>query len=563
MSDVAAVIDLVDLVLFTLLAIVALRQWRAGRGRQGLWAALTFLSIALVVDAGRVLGDDTSGTFETVAVRILLALLVLFPYFLYRFTAAFRETSRAVEIALGALTASVLTWTFLLPSLPEEGESWSRSFSLYIAAFLVHWGVLATTVAVRLFRAGAGEPTVARRRMQLIGFASAAITVALFAAAGDPSDGSVLEVVIGTLTVLSALAYLVAIAPPLALRVYWRRPEARQVQAAVAELMSANTTEDVVDRVLPPMARIVGARSVLLLDRRGEVLARHGPELDEGAGQRVEIPVGSVVVWSSAYAPYFGDDELATLRTLAALTALAIDRVRLFAQEQAARRALERADELKTSFIARAAHELRTPVTGIGGIVETLDEHGDELGGDDRNALERALREQARHMRVLVEQLLDLSRLDAEAVEINPRPLDVRGRVEQLVASAAGRRATEVEVDMPFLLEVAVDHTAFDRIVTNLVVNALKYGEPPIVVSAENSEGRLRVTVEDRGAGIEPELVPSLFDRFTRGHESGSVIGTGLGLAIARSYAQAHDGELVYRAAHPCGARFELVLPAS
>src|SRR5918992_6000967 len=131
MSDIAAVIDLVDLVLFTLLA--------------------------LVVDAGLVLGDDTSGTVETVALRVLLALLVLFPYLLYRFTAAFRETSRGVEVALGALTAAVLAWTFLLPEVPDEGEAWSRGFSLYVGAFLIHWGVLATTVAVRLFRAGAGE----------------------------------------------------------------------------------------------------------------------------------------------------------------------------------------------------------------------------------------------------------------------------------------------------------------------------------------------------------------------------------------------------------------------
>ena len=95
----------------------------------------------------------------------------------------------------------------------------------------------------------------------------------------------------------------------------------------------------------------------------------------------------------------------------------------------------------------------------------------------------------------------------------------------------------------------------------NLVLNALRYGEPPVVVRAERQDRHFRLAVEDRGRGVAPEFVPNLFERFTRSGSSRERTGTGLGLAIARSYAHAHGGDLVYRPAVPQGARFELVLP--
>ncbi len=102
-----------------------------------------------------------------------------------------------------------------------------------------------------------------------------------------------------------------------------------------------------------------------------------------------------------------------------------------------------------------------------------------------------------------------------------------------------------------------------DRIVSNLIVNACRYGEPPVLVSAAKEHGTLRVTVQDRGAGVPVEFVPRLFDLFARSAASAASPGTGLGLAIARSYARAHSGEVSYRPAAPHGAAFELILPAA
>jgi signal transduction histidine kinase len=270
-----------------------------------------------------------------------------------------------------------------------------------------------------------------------------------------------------------------------------------------------------------------------------------------------------LTVWTSPYAPFFGDEEMRVLRSLAALTAIALDRVRLFAAEHEGRLALERANELQANFIALAAHELRTPVTSIHGFARTLNHLGDRLSEEQRHELREALEQQTARMAGLVEQLLDLSRLDADAVAIRPERFDVRDRLQEVVAGAAGARAGDVHVNVPSSVEVCADPDAFDRIVSNLVTNAFRYGTPPVIVSAQRSDRHLRVWVEDRGAGVPADFVPCLFDRFARERGSATrAAGTGLGLAIARSYARAHDGDLVYEDAQPHGARFMLVLPS-
>ena len=346
----------------------------------------------------------------------------------------------------------------------------------------------------------------------------------------------------------------------------WRRPENARVQAAIASLMGAASEEQVADQVAEPMARIVGARGIALLDPDGGVIGAYGASdemLDRSAkdgDEIVEIPAafGKLVVWTSPYAPYFGGEELRLLQTLGALTGLALDRAR--SRGGAARLALERADELKSNFIALAAHELRTPVTAVNGVIQTL-ARGDQLHQDQRVLLGEMLQDQGRRLGTLVEQLLDLSRLDADAISIDPELLPVKARTGARPlrgGRARGRRRGRRADD----LETSIDPSAFDRILSNLVVNALRYGEPPVIVRAEQRDRHFRLAVEDRGPGVPEEFVPNLFERFTRSERAQERgIGTGLGLAIARSYANAHSGELCLRARVTDGARFEVVIP--
>lgn len=220
---------------------------------------------------------------------------------------------------------------------------------------------------------------------------------------------------------------------------------------------------------------------------------------------------------------------------------------------------LRRLNELKSQFAALASHELRTPVAAIYGAVRTLDEREGELTPDQLTDLRRMLSRQTRRLYELVENLLDLSRLEADSLRIAPVEVDVRSRLVELVESVFGGEA-EVRLDCPEGLVALVDLQAFERIVSNLLANAARHGAPPFVVVAAAGEGALTVTVEDGGDGVSPRFVGSLFERFTRGPTSASE-GAGLGLSIAQSYARAHGGSLVYEPAEPHGARFRLVLP--
>jgi signal transduction histidine kinase len=162
----------------------------------------------------------------------------------------------------------------------------------------------------------------------------------------------------------------------------------------------------------------------------------------------------------------------------------------------------------------------------------------------------------------LVDQLLDLSRLEGASVRIRPSALEVRQRTEEIVRGVAAERASEIKLQIDPALIMQGDAVAFDRIVSNLIVNALRYGQPPIAVSAWAHDRHFRLAVEDAGPGVSRELEPQLFERFTRGDDVAKS-GAGLGLSIARSYAHAHGGELLYTNTTPHGARFELVIPIS
>ena len=228
------------------------------------------------------------------------------------------------------------------------------------------------------------------------------------------------------------------------------------------------------------------------------------------------------------------------------------------------REEMDQRDASKSEFVGIAVHELRNPLAGIYGIAATLHEREDALSEPERLSLRSALRQQTTRMRNLVDQLLDLSRLDLAAIIVSPQPLRLRVRIEDLVSPLASGRSDVVRIAVPQELEAVVDPLALDHMVSNLIANGLRYGKPPITITANRHDRHLRIAVEDHGDGVPTEFVPDLFRRFTRAPESrGRADGSGLGLAIAQAYARAHGGDIFYERAVPRGARFEIVIPST
>jgi signal transduction histidine kinase len=261
------------------------------------------------------------------------------------------------------------------------------------------------------------------------------------------------------------------------------------------------------------------------------------------AGEAIGVMhVGSLVRRS------FTDGDVELLQLVAERVAIAIERAQLHEETM-------QLDQLKLNFVAIASHELRTPATTVYGALTTLVERR-ELAPETREELLVAAHQQSDRMRRLIEQLLDLSRLDARAISVVARPIVLNGVLRD-IAAAAAPNGPEVQLDVPDDLAVVADPLVLERVVSNLVTNAIRHGAPPIRISAERKDRTMRVTVEDEGGGVPEELRGRLFDRFSR-VDAGQ--GSGLGLAIARAYAQAHGGELLYLEGDR-GARFDLIVP--
>jgi signal transduction histidine kinase len=240
----------------------------------------------------------------------------------------------------------------------------------------------------------------------------------------------------------------------------------------------------------------------------------------------------------------FRPEDVQLLALVGERVALAVERAQLHQETRWL-------DELKLNFVAVASHELRTPATSVYGALTTL--RARELEPDVRAALEEMAWKEADRMRRLIEQLLDLSRLDARSVQVRPEPIVLRRVLEQVIEEDGGDVALDVEPN----LVVVADPLVIERVVSNLLANARSHGRPPVRISGKQQNRHLRIAVEDAGAGVPKGLQPRLFETFERG-TAGE--GTGLGLAISKAYAVAHAGNLIHVPTER-GARFELILP--
>ncbi len=255
--------------------------------------------------------------------------------------------------------------------------------------------------------------------------------------------------------------------------------------------------------------------------------------------------------------PVSGTDELADLGR--ALNYLA--------------RSLEDADRLRRHMVADLAHELRTPITALRSYAEALK---DGVLEPDAETLGALLAETVRLER-LVEDLRELSLLDANALPIAARPMDLRAVIGQVVAlrqSEAGAKGVRIEADLPAdLPEVRADPDRVAQILQNLLANALTHTPPGgrITVAAAKAAdgpsrgGLVRVTVADTGPGIPSEDLPYIFERFYRADQSRSRAtgGTGLGLTIARKLVEAQGGAIQAENRPGGGAAFTFTLPAA
>ncbi len=221
---------------------------------------------------------------------------------------------------------------------------------------------------------------------------------------------------------------------------------------------------------------------------------------------------------------------------------------------------LQEAEDRQRAFVADVSHELRTPLTALVQEAALLRNHLDLLPPDGRRAAELLVGDVAR-LRALVDDLMEISRFDAEAEIAAPTEFDVIAFVRAIVAARLPGARLRLD-EGP--IRVVLDRRRLERILGNLLDNAREHGEAAAVeVGLEVDDSSLRIVVADRGPGVAPDALPFLFERFHKADPSRSRGGSGLGLAIAREHAELLGGSLRADLRPGGGLRFELELPVT
>ena len=436
------------------------------------------------------------------------------------------------------------------------------------------------------------------------------------------NSGVALMVISTILTFVGIVLFLARSLEALELKRRAGETELRQAAEMTAALSRAATLEEVVDATLASGLRALGAASggFLLLSEDGQQLKMVGTR---GYAEAVTRPYATIPLQSrlpasdavrtqtplfledaAAYArhyphlppsqyaahqawaalPLMGKERMLGLVALSFATpqrfdapsrerllrlawqcAQALDRALLFESEKEARALAEEATRVRDDFVSAASHELRTPIAALRLQLEILRRTTTTPGGAHSALTERVgkANRQVDRLMELVEHLLDVSRLNAGRLRLELDEVDLRDVV---------RDALERFSDLPAarLLSVTAEGTVrgrwdrlkLDQVVTNLVSNAVKYGEgKPIEVTVTATESTARLKVKDQGIGISEEAQQRLFQQFERAVSIRQFSGFGLGLWITRQLVVAHGGHIAVRSTPGQGAEFTVTLP--
>jgi two-component system sensor histidine kinase KdpD len=250
------------------------------------------------------------------------------------------------------------------------------------------------------------------------------------------------------------------------------------------------------------------------------------------------------------------------LEAVASLAAIVVERLHYVDVAQHAQLGVE-SERLRSSLLSAVSHDLRTPLTVLVGLADSLTLSRPALAGAQQETA-AAIRDQSMRMSSLVHNLLDMARLQSGSVRLRKewQPLEeiVGSSLASLESHLVGQRViTRLPADLPLL---AFDAVLMERVLFNLLENAIKFapgGE--IVIAAQVADGEVEISVCDEGPGLVPGSENAMFELFERGRQEGATSGVGLGLAICRAIVEAHGGRIMAANKPEGGACFSFFLP--
>jgi signal transduction histidine kinase len=302
------------------------------------------------------------------------------------------------------------------------------------------------------------------------------------------------------------------------------------------------------------------ARGALLRSGRHALLAV--PLLSE------ERIVGGLVISRNA-AGAFPVEIVELLKTFATQSALAIQNARLYHEIEDKSRQLEAASRHKSEFLANMSHELRTPLNAVIGFSEVLIQRMFGALNDKQDEYLKDIYASGQHLLSLINDILDLSKIEAGRMELAPAPFHLPTALENavtLVRERAARHGIALQLDLdPRLGEVVGDERKVKQVLLNLLSNAVKFTPEGgrISLKAGQRDGAVEISVTDTGVGIAPEDQAAIFEEFRQvgSDETRKQEGTGLGLTLAKKFVELHGGRIWVESKLGTGSTFTFTLP--
>jgi signal transduction histidine kinase/DNA-binding response OmpR family regulator len=561
-----------DLVFFAVLAVTFV-DWARNRGpvRRAVVLVFTTFSLVLIGPLVRVVAPPLAGLTSVITIPAIISL----PLVILWLVSYIRRVPRLVLLAVAGVDAVLIAGMFWLAASGVQTRS--STFIAFLLGLLGYFLVVVGAAAVGFALAARQRAGASRSRLLIAALATGLVDLCIvvllaggLTSAPGSSGAALASVLSRVLALLAALGYLAAFAPPRALRRFSQQATLYSFIRELTAIPSGTAVERIWELLTRTVGRASGAQRVEVFENDRTVAA------PERGIRRVAIPFDSQR-WPDgrleADLPanaLFLEDDLDLTRLLVDRALRAAERESYLVERERLIGELQAASAAKSDFLAAMSHELRTPLNAIIGFSELLAEETD-TPEDPATVTTYAehIHGSGLHLLELVNDVLDLARVEAGRLDLKPVPFELDALVRQTIASVqplADHKGQTVHLDLAPVL-VDADPSRIRQIVLNLVSNAIKFtaegGEIRVGVSLDGADG-VRLAVADNGRGIAPADHQRIFEAFQQGDGDVSTShheGTGLGLALTRQLVDAHGGRVEVRSELGAGSEFTVHLP--
>ena len=585
-----------DALAFLLLGVFTAVSWLRHRSTSLGFLALAIVLLSLVSLLGRIPASYRPPFLSQISLLVFMGS----GYALLRFRGSLIPLSRQWHILAIIFIVATSILYLVLQALVARHLLPLDIQTLAGGLLVLVWSATVLEPILRFQLVARSLPAVQAWRLRLLSLGFGGLVLILLVAvlvssfASDPAIQILIQIAVLAIVPLLYVSF----SPPAWLRHLWRASEEQDLRSFMQDLaLLARDPAALASQALEWAMRLVGGTAAVAFDGAGVQLASSGiadaqlsdlkrllPELYEGVSQVVIAgtertllalsiastgPKGRLIVLAGPFTPSFGASELVRAQQFMNAVAAALERARLLEQLKSANVELLEANRHKSIFLANMSHELRTPLNAILGFSQLMiDEIPGQIDPATRLSFLRHVSSSGQHLLDLINDILDLSKVEAGQMELRPSRTSITAVIESVI-SILEPLSTVKNIRMTNLsdptLYLVADSGKLKQMLLNLVSNGIKFTPEggSVTLSARRDEAFIEIAVTDTGIGIATNELPLLFQEFRQLDASPSreQEGTGLGLALTKRFAELHGGSISVVSTKGVGSTFTLRLP--